>query len=114
VEALPFSTFWTDMRLVARGIRLDHHGLPLNGAQQVSLLVEASLLLGQSVLCVPLLAIVLWSTPDVTVERVEKEKTTEGSLEFGNHLPSEETSVKAEEEVAQDEKAEVPAVAKSA
>jgi hypothetical protein len=59
------------------------------------------------------LAIVLWSIPDVTVERVEKEKTTEGSLEFGNHLPSEETSVKAEEEAAQDEKAEIPVVAKS-
>lgn len=61
----------------------------------------------------PLLAVVLWSIPDVTVERLEKEKTTEGSLEFGNHLPSEETSVKAKEEVAQDEKAEVPIVAKS-
>ncbi|KAH8089044.1 hypothetical protein HD553DRAFT_347840 [Filobasidium floriforme] len=58
---------------------------------EVSLLVEASLLLGQSVLCVPLLAVVLWSIPDVTVERLEKEKTTEGSLEFGNHLPSEDT-----------------------
>lgn len=61
----------------------------------------------------PLLAIVLWSIPDVTVERLEKEKTTEGSLEVGNHLPSEETSLKAEEGAAQDEKAEIQVAAKS-
>jgi hypothetical protein len=81
--------------------------------QQVSLLVEASLLLGQSVLCVPLLGVVLWSIPAVTVERVEKEKSTEGSLEFGNHAPDEDISVKGMEEAIQDEKAEVPIVAKS-
>lgn len=79
----------------------------------MSLLVEASLLLGQSVICVPLLAVVLWSIPDVTVERIEKAKPVQGSLEFGNHLPSEETSVNAEREVAQDEKAEGEVVIKA-
>lgn len=76
-------------------------------------MIEASLLLGQSVLCVPLLAVVLWSIPDVTVERIEKAKPTQGSLEFGNHLPSEETSVSAEREVAHDEKAETEVVTRS-
>lgn len=76
--------------------------------RQVSLLVEASLLLGQGVICIPFMAIVIWSIPDVTVERVEEAKNTEGSLEHGNPVASEATSIKGDEKPSSDAETAVP------
>lgn len=54
------------------------------------------------------MALVIWSIPDVTVERVEEANNTEESLEFGNPVASEATSIKGDEKRSSEAETDVP------
>ena len=74
------------------------------------MLIEAAVLLGQSVFCIPLLAVVIWAIPDITIERVDEHDGVDGSLETGNSSDKEPTSMKKDETIMDNENAVVPIV----